>query len=122
MWLSGQGSDVDTDLDARRERRYRDGVATVLTFGRYSAGTGIIVDVSSGGLRLRTAAAVRPGQRVSCRVSFSEGTEFLRMRVVWRRVQRPGEDAELGLRYEPQLPGTWHFLENYLMRVLGRAA
>lgn len=110
-----------TDLRERRnQQRFEDGTLTMLILpdGRRVAAE--IVDVTSGGMCLRTREPLTHGIRVGCRVDFARRSATLGMKLLWERGR--GEYFEYGSRFVPVVPGTEHLLDNYLQGVLLRAA
>jgi hypothetical protein len=107
--------------EARSQNRYQDGAnSTIFSVGG-NVYSGVIVDVSSRGLRLRSRAALGVGERIKCRVTFRDRSEYLSVRVVWEALAGDGFEFEYGVRYEPVVPGTLNLLDNYLQKVLQAA-
>jgi hypothetical protein len=108
-----------SDEERRVQRRYRDGAPTHFQHqgGRWSPAR--IVDVSSTGIRLFSAACVSQQERVFVRVDFVQSSFHLGFKVMWRRPVAGG--YEYGARHAPVVPGTEYLLDNYRLRVLNRA-
>ena len=74
-----------------------------------------IGDVSEGGLSLRTAAHLAPGQAVRVWVPAASGPVELAARVVWCASQPgPGGEVGVGLRFESQAPAASEALRRVL--------
>jgi len=115
-----QAKQVTDLLERRNQKRFEDGTLTTLILPDGSRVAGEIVDVTSGGMCLRTRQSLVRGTRVGCRVDFARRSATLGMKLLWERTN--GDYYEYGARFVPVVPGTEHLLDNYLQGVLLRAA